>query len=83
MPPSAAYGPFELIQRISVGGMAEVFQARHTSSREVVALKRILPSVAEDDEFISLFHDEARIASHLQHENIARIIDVGQVNASH
>ena len=83
MPPSPAYGPFELIQRISVGGMAEVFQARHQSSREVVALKRILPSVAEDDEFISLFHDEARIASRLAHDNIARIIDVGQVDSSH
>jgi serine/threonine-protein kinase len=63
--------------------MAEVFQARHKSSNQVVALKRILPSVAEDDEFISLFHDEARIASSLAHENIARIIDVGQVAASH
>jgi eukaryotic-like serine/threonine-protein kinase len=82
LPPSA-YGPFELVDRISVGGMAEIFRARQLSSNQIVALKRILPSVAEDDEFIALFHDEARIASRLTHQNIASIIDVGQVNSSH
>jgi eukaryotic-like serine/threonine-protein kinase len=63
--------------------MAEIFRARHLSSNRIVALKRILPSVSEDDEFISLFHDEARIASRLSHQNIASIIDVGQVSSSH
>src|SRR5258706_489895 len=63
--------------------MAEVFQAEYRATREIVALKRILPNVAEDEEFIELFHDEARIASQLQHHNIARIIDAGQVNGSH
>jgi eukaryotic-like serine/threonine-protein kinase len=83
LPPNPPYGPFTLVQRISVGGMAEVFQAVHRGSNQVVALKRILPNVAEDEEFIELFHDEARIASQLSHDNIARIIDVGQVNGSH
>ncbi|MBK8997570.1 MAG: hypothetical protein IPM35_17720 [Myxococcales bacterium] len=52
LPPTQLYGPFGAIQRISVGGMAEVFLARHTRTRDVVALKRILPNVSEDEEFI-------------------------------
>lgn len=83
MPPTQLFGPYELIQRISVGGMAEVFLARHGSSRQVVALKRILPNVSEDEEFIELFHDEARIATLLEHPNIARTLDAGQVDGSH
>lgn len=80
---SQQFGPYELIQRISVGGMAEVFQAMHRDTSRVVALKRILPNVAEDDEFIALFFDEARIASQLQHDNIAKILDFGRVDSSH
>jgi eukaryotic-like serine/threonine-protein kinase len=81
--PAQQFGPYELIQRISVGGMAEVFQAMHRDTSRVVALKRILPNVAEDEEFIALFFDEARIASHLEHDNIAKILDFGQVDSSH
>ena len=58
-----AFGRYELLQRISMGGMAEVFLARHTPSGTLVALKRILPEIAEDEEFIKMFEDEARIAS--------------------
>ena len=83
VPPTQLYGQFELIQRISVGGMAEVFLARHARSRDVVALKRILPNVSEDEEFIELFHEEARIATLLEHPNIARTVDAGQVDGSH
>ena len=83
MPPTQLFGPFELIQRISVGGMAEVFQARHRQSGAVVALKRILPNVSEDEDFIELFHDEARIATLLEHPNIARTVDAGQVDGGH
>ena len=80
---SAQFGPYDLTERISVGGMAEVFRATHRDSGRVVALKRILPSVSADEEFIELFHDEALIARQLEHPNIARIYDVGQVNGNH
>lgn len=80
---ASSYGPFDLVERISVGGMAEVFRAVHRQTGQVVALKRILPTIAEDEEFVQLFHDEARIASSLDHENIAHIIDVGRVESSH
>jgi serine/threonine protein kinase len=62
--------------------MAEVFRARDAQGR-FVAIKRILPSVAEDEEFIQMFRDEAAIASQLDHPNIAQIYDVGKVDLSY
>ena len=60
--------------------MAEVFRATHTPSGTLVALKRILPEIAEDEEFIKMFEDEARIASQLEHPYIARCLDFGDVD---
>ena len=74
-----SFGRYELLERISMGGMAEVFLAKHTSSGTMVALKRILPEVSEDEEFIKMFEDEARIASQLEHPYIARCLDFGHV----
>ena len=75
-----AFGRYELISRISLGGMAEVFLATHTPSNTRVALKRILPEISEDEEFIKMFEDEARIASQLEHPYIARCLDYGRVD---
>lgn len=73
-------GRYTLLERIDAGGMAEVFRARLTGvsgfEREV-AIKRILPNVAEDSEFIRMFIDEAKIAVQLNHPNIAQIYDLG------
>ncbi len=77
------FGAYDLLERINVGGMAEVFRAVHRQSRRTVAIKRILPSIAEDEEFISMFRDEATIASQLDHPNIAKIFDIGRVDASY
>ncbi len=77
------FGAYDLLARINVGGMAEVFKAVHRDSGRTVAIKRILPSVAEDEEFISMFRDEATIASQLDHPNIAKIFDIGKVDASY
>src|SRR5258708_3346337 len=63
--------------------MAEVFRAHDRAHRRLVAIKRILPSIAEDDEFIQMFRDEAAIASQLDHPNIAKIYDVGKVDLSY
>ena len=75
-----AFGRYEVLQRMSMGGMAEVFRAIHTPSGTMVALKRILPEVSEDEEFIKMFEDEARIASQLEHPYIARCLDFGHVD---
>jgi eukaryotic-like serine/threonine-protein kinase len=78
-----AFGPYELTERINIGGMAEVFRAIDRTHRRTVAIKRILPSIAEDDEFVQMFRDEAVIASQLDHPNIAKIYDVGKVDVSY
>ena len=77
------FGRYELLERISAGGMAEVFLARDTEKDLVVALKRILPQIAEDEEFIQMFEDEARIASQLEHPHIAHTVDFGRIQDSY
>ncbi|MDD9966372.1 MAG: hypothetical protein OXR73_09120, partial [Myxococcales bacterium] len=59
------FGKYYLLERVNVGGMAEVFKAKATGVEgfeRLVAVKRILPSIAEDEEFITMFIDEAKIA---------------------
>ncbi|MBI5486117.1 MAG: protein kinase [Deltaproteobacteria bacterium] len=76
------FGKYYLLDRVNVGGMAEVFKAKTEGVEgfeRLVAVKRILPSIAEDEEFIKMFIDEAKIAVQLTHQNIAQIIDLGKV----
>ncbi|HSQ62962.1 MAG TPA: serine/threonine-protein kinase, partial [Polyangiaceae bacterium] len=80
---SQPFGRYELIDRISAGGMAEVFRARDNERGGIVALKKILPHVAEDEEFIQMFEDEARITSQLEHPHIARTLDFGTIGSSY
>ena len=81
--PSQNFGRYELLERISAGGMAEVFRAKDKERGGIVAVKRILPHVAGDDEFIHMLEDEARIASQLEHPHIARTLDCGQVGGQY
>ena len=65
--------------------MAEVFKAKAfgvEGFERLVAVKRILPNIAEDEEFITMFIDEAKIAVQLQHANIAQIFELGKVDDS-
>mgnify|MGYP003449613770 FL=1 len=79
------FGKYYLLERVNVGGMAEVFKAKATGVEgfeRLVAVKRILPSIAEDEEFITMFVDEAKIAVQLTHANIGQIFDLGRVDGS-
>ena len=63
--------------------MAEVFKAKAfgvEGFERLLAVKRILPNIAEDEEFITMFIDEAKIAVQLKHANIAQIFDLGKVD---
>jgi serine/threonine-protein kinase len=74
-------GRYQLITRMAVGGMAEVFLARHgelAGFRTLVVVKKVLPHLASDPDFITMFLDEARIASLLDHPNLVRIVEVGR-----
>jgi serine/threonine protein kinase len=80
------FGKYYLLERINVGGMAEVFKAKAIGVEgfeRLVAVKRILPNIAEDEEFIEMFVDEAKIAVQLTHANIAQIFDLGKVGDSY
>jgi len=76
------FGKYTLLDRINVGGMAEVFKAKTygvEGFERIVAVKRILPSIAEDQDFIEMFIEEAKLAVQLTHANIAQIFDLGKV----
>jgi serine/threonine protein kinase len=75
------FGRHLLLERINVGGMAEVFRAKSfgvEGFERIVAVKRILPTLADDEEFITMFIDEARIAAHLTHQNIVQIFELNR-----
>jgi serine/threonine protein kinase len=74
-------GKYELVRRLAVGGMAEIFLARTTAMHgfeKMVVLKRMLPQYAESGDFIRMFLDEARLAATLAHPNIAQVYDIGE-----
>ncbi len=80
------FGKYYFLERISVGGMAEVFKAKSfgvEGFEKLIAIKRILSNVAEDEDFISMFIDEAKIAVQLNHANIAQIFDLGNIEGSY
>jgi serine/threonine-protein kinase len=74
-------GRYVLLERIGIGGMAEVFRASAHGAEgfeRPIAIKRILPSLSEDHDFVKMFVDEAKIAVQLQHPNIVQIFDLGR-----
>ncbi|MBN1606570.1 MAG: protein kinase, partial [Polyangiaceae bacterium] len=77
----ARVGPYELLDRLGYGGMAEVYVARSVSGQGAskrVAIKRILPQFGRDPRFVSMFCDEARISAALSHPNIVQVLDFGE-----
>lgn len=77
------FGRYQLLRKLARGGMGEVFLARQRGPvgfEKLLVVKRVLPHLSEDENFIQMFFDEARIAAHLNHPNIAQIYDLGQVD---
>lgn len=80
------FGNYILTRRIAVGGMAEVFKAKLIGAmgfQKTIALKRILPEYGQDEEFVQMFVDEARISSNLHHKNIVQVFDFGEVDGQY
>jgi len=79
------FGPYQLLDRIAVGGMAEVFKAKRTGAagfEKTLAVKRILPHLSDNEEFVNMFVDEAKMVAGLSHPNIVQIFDLGQIEKS-
>jgi TonB family protein len=78
------FGQYELLERIASGGMAELFRARRSGVegfQKIVAIKKILPHIADNDEFITMLADEAKVAAQLNHPNIVHIYDLGKIES--
>ena len=75
------FGRYLLVQRLSRGGMGEIFLAKHglAGFEKLAVIKKVLPHLAADEQFISRFVDEAQVAIKLQHVNIAQVFEVGRV----
>ncbi|MBL4633301.1 MAG: serine/threonine protein kinase, partial [Kofleriaceae bacterium] len=80
------FGKYLLLDRISIGGMAEVFKAKTfglEGFEKIVAIKRILPALGKDPDFVDMFIDEAKISGQLAHANIGQIHELGKVDDAH
>ena len=80
------YGKYLLLDRIAVGGMAEIFLARQTGVEgfeKTVVLKRIRPHLGDKKSFVRMFLNEAKLAAQLNHPNIIHIHDLGKVGDSY
>jgi serine/threonine-protein kinase len=73
-------GRYQIVDRLAVGGMAELFKATLTGEHgfeKLVAIKKILPHLAVDRQFVEMFIDEARITAQLDHRHIVQVFELG------
>jgi len=72
------FGKYVLLRRLAIGGMAEIFKAKVAGAEgfeKDLVIKRILPHFSDDETFVQMFVDEARLTAKLQHPNIVQIFD--------
>jgi serine/threonine protein kinase/Flp pilus assembly protein TadD len=76
-------GQYRLTSRIATGGMAEVYIGRHIDAQgnfgPIVAVKKLLPHLVKDPSIVRMFLNEARITAQIQHPNVVKIFELGQV----
>lgn len=78
---SGEVGRYQLVERLAVGGMAEIFLACERGAHgfeRLVVIKRMLPNLAEDDAFVEMFLQEARLAAQITHPNVVQIHELGE-----
>jgi serine/threonine protein kinase len=76
------FGRYELLKRLAGGGMGEVYLARQSGLdgfQKLLVIKTLLPHLCEDEEFITMFKDEARVTAQLIHPNICQVFEFDQV----
>jgi len=77
---------YQLLERIAVGGMAELYRARMMGEQgfeKLVAVKKILPHLANEEDLVNAFIEEAKLAALLQHPNIIQIFDFGRLQGTY
>jgi phosphate/phosphite/phosphonate ABC transporter binding protein len=74
-------GRYEILERLAIGGMAEVYLARERAAHgltRLVVIKRILPHLAQHESMVQMFLQEARIAARINHPNVVQILELGE-----
>lgn len=80
------FGKYLVLDKIAVGGMAELFRAKITGAQgfeKLTAIKRILPHLTAEEDLVNSFIDEAKLAALLHHQNIVQIYDFGDMKGSY
>ena len=80
------FGKYLLLEKLAVGGMAQLYRAKITGIQgfeKLIAIKTILPHLANEKELLSSFIDEAKLAALLHHQNIVQIYDFGTMEDSY
>ena len=78
---SGRIGRYQIVERLAIGGMAEVLLALDelgSGGQRLVVIKRLLPHLADDSSFVKMFIQEARIAAGISHPNVVRIHKLGE-----
>jgi serine/threonine protein kinase len=81
-PALQTFGKYQILERVATGGMAEIYKARLEGIggfQRTFAIKRILPHLSSNAEYVAMLVDEAKVAGLLSHANIVQILDLGQV----
>lgn len=82
-PEPQRFGKYQILERIAAGGMAEIFRARVDGIggfQRTFAIKRILPHLTKNQDFVAMLVEEAKIAGLLSHANIVQILELGNVD---
>jgi len=80
------FGKYFLLDRVAIGGMAEIFRARtygHGGFEKELVIKRILQHLTDDSEFVTMFIEEAKLTVQLQHPNIVQVYDFGKIRENY
>src|SRR5678815_2754644 len=79
-------GKYQLLRKLATGGMAEVFLAKTDGPmgfEKMLVIKRILPHLAEDPQFVEMFLGVAKLAARLNHPNLVQLFDFGEAEGSY
>ena len=79
-------GKYQLLRKLATGGMAEVFLAKTDGPmgfEKLLVIKRILPHLAEDPQFVEMFLGEAKLAAQLNHPNLVQLFDFGEAEGAY
>src|SRR5258708_30641467 len=81
-----SFGKYALVAKLATGGMAEIFLARQLGDggfEKLVCIKRILPHLAKDPQFVAMFLDEARVVARISHPNVCQVYELGEIDGQY